>query len=408
MTRTEATSQQAGERDVQRFHDALGPFVVAVETTRMPMLFTNAEAPGQPIIFANDSFVALLGYAREELLGRDFDFFFAAPDAADRDGCVAAAIRDESGTPPEVECRRKDGHVFPATMYISPVRDKADTIIQYFSSFVDVSACNEHKRTLARLLSLQTELTQLNRVSAMGSMAATLAHELNQPLTAIANYASGCRMLLAGGTTDPAEIGKDLTAIEDGAIRAGAIISRLRGLSQGQPPRRDAFDLNDAIREAVELVQAGSCKGVAVECDLEGAMPVEADEVQIQQVIINLVRNGCEAAAGGSDARVIVSTSVERRKAVVSVDDTGPGLSAERSLDLFEWANSTKPDGMGVGLSISRTIVEAHAGTIWHAADNGGRTRFRFSLPMGHPAARGPDAGGRRSAGDDRRRLPAA
>jgi two-component system, LuxR family, sensor kinase FixL len=406
MAISEASRQQVDEREVQRFHDALGPFVVAVETTRMPMLFTNAEAPGHPIVFANDSFVALMGYEREEVLGRDFDFFFARPDAAGRDGCIAAAIQGESGAPPEVECRRKDGQVFPATMYISPVCDRAGTVIQYFSSFVDVSASNEHKRTLARLLSLQTELTHFNRVSVMGTMAATLAHELNQPLTAIANYASGCRMLLAAGTIDPAEIGKDLTAIEDGAIRAGAIISRMRSLGRGEPPRRESFDLNDAIREAVELVHVGSCRGVAIECDLDGAMPVEADQVQIQQVIINLVRNGCEAAAEYPDARVIVSTRVERRKAIVSVDDTGPGISAERSLDLFEWANSTKPGGMGVGLSISRTIVEAHEGTMWHAP--GGRTRFRFSLPLANLAVRRPDARGRRSARNDRRRLPGA
>src|SRR5688572_81429 len=121
MARSEATRQQADEREVQRFHDALGPFVVAVETTRMPMLFTNAEVPGHPIVFANDSFVALMGYAREEVMGRDFGFFFARPDLDHRDECIAAAVQDESGSPPEVECRRKDGHVFPATMYISPV-----------------------------------------------------------------------------------------------------------------------------------------------------------------------------------------------------------------------------------------------------------------------------------------------
>lgn len=380
MAKAEDTEQEFAEREVRRFHDALGPFVVAAETTRMPMLFTNAEAPGQPIIFANDSFIALMGYDREELLGEDFDFFFAEPGTADAQERIDAAIQDEAGTP--VQCRRKDGRVFPAAMYISPVHDKAGKLVQYFSSFIDLTVHYEYERTLARLLSLQTELTRLSRASAMGTMAAMLAHELNQPLTAIANYASGCRMLLAAGTIDPAEIGKDLTAMEDGAIRAGTIISRLRNLSRGEPPKREAFDLNDAIREAVELVHIGSCQGVTVECDLNGAMAVEADQVQIQQVIINLVRNGCQAAAGRPDARVTLTTQVEGCRAIVSVDDTGPGISAERSLNLFEWANSAKPDGMGVGLSISRTIVEAHEGTIWLATGNEGRTRFRFSVPL--------------------------
>jgi two-component system sensor kinase FixL len=386
-TLKEAT-QDVAEQEVKRFLDALGPFVVAAETTRMPMLFTNAEEPNYPIIFANDSFVALMGYEREELLAQDCDFFFAPSSSSDGRKRVEVASRNETDTPIEVECRRKDGRVFPAAMYISPVRDRGGGIVQYFSSFIDLTARNEHELALARLLSLQTKLIQLNRVSAMGTMAATLAHELNQPLTSIANYAAGCRLLLAAGTPRVADLAKDLTAIEDGAIRAGAIIGRMRNMSRGGSPKRESFDLNDAVRESVELVLVGSCQGVVIESDVDGLIMVEADRIQIQQVVINLVNNGCEAAAGRPNARVTLTTRVEGNLAIVSVDDTGPGISAGRSLDLFEWTNSAKPNGMGVGLSISRSIVEAHEGTIWLAPRNEGRTRFCFSVPLAGDAVR--------------------
>jgi two-component system sensor kinase FixL len=374
--------QQAAEREVERFQDALGPFVVAAETTRMPMLFANAEVPGFPIIFVNDSFVALIGYAREELLGRDFDFFFAGWGSAEEEGHMETATRGDGGAHVEVDCRRRDGSLFPAAVYVSPVRDHGGRIVHYFSSFVDLTAHHQHKLALGRLLSLQADMIHLGRVSAMGTMATTLAHELNQPLTAITNYAAACRMLMAAGKADLADIAKDLTGIEQGAIRAGAIISRLRNMTLGKPSKRESFDLHDAIRESLELVRVGSCEGVAIESDFEGVRMIEGDRVQIQQVMVNLVKNGCEAAAGHQDARVSLTTHVEHGKAIVCVDNNGGGVSAERTIDLFAWASSDKPDGMGVGLSISRTIVEAHDGEIWLASDGDSGTRFCFSLPI--------------------------
>jgi PAS domain S-box-containing protein len=387
LAQSKESKQQAAEQEVERFQEALGPFVVAAETTRMAMLFTDAAMPNWPIIFANDSFVALMGYAREEILGRDFDFFFAVAGDADVRNRVESAAADGAGAPLEVECRRKDGHVFLASLYICPVRDEGGKIVQYFSSLVDLTVYAERKIALSRVLSLQTELIHLSRVSAMGSMAATLGHELNQPLTAIANHAAGCRLLLAAGAPSASAIEADLRAIEKCAMRAGAIIGRLRNMTRGGPSRRESFDLNDAVRESVELVRAGACQGVRIEADVDGVVMIDADRVQIQQVVLNLVRNGCEAAAGLPDARVTLSTKVEGDQAVVSVDDTGLGITAEQSAGLFEWSNSAKPEGMGVGLSISRTIVEDHKGAIWLERRSKDRTRFRFSVPLVSEAA---------------------
>jgi PAS domain S-box-containing protein len=380
-SRSGKRTQKVAEEQVECFQNALGPFVVAVETTRMPMLFTNALAPDHPIIFANDSFILLTGYDRQELLASKVDSIFAKGDDAKERDRVEAAIR-ESSTPLGVECRRKDGSVFLADVYINPVCDDDGKVVQHFWSFVDLTVHNERRLALERELSLQRELIHVSRLSAMGTMAATLAHEVNQPLTAIANYAAGCRMLLARDAVDAEEIRADLTAIEESAARAGAIIRQLRNMTQRKAPSRETFDLNDAVRESVELLRVGSNEGVPIEIEARGVLPVEADRVQIQQVVINLVRNGCEAAAGLPDGHVAVDTCVDGGQAIVTIEDNGRGIDAGYSADLFEEAISTKPGGMGMGLSISRTIVDAHEGRIWLAGRTNGRTRFRFSVPL--------------------------
>lgn len=399
MTGSSDQKQQIAEQVVEDFKAALGPFVVAAETTRMAMIFTNAKEPAHPLIFANDSFLSLMGYSREEVLAQDFDFLLARKGDPDVRARVKAAFRCDSNAPMELECRRKDGQVFLSAIFISPVRDERGDVVQHFSSFVDLTAYHEHRLSLERVLTLQAELIHVSRVGAMGAMATTLAHELNQPLTAIANYAAGCGLLLASDPTDITAMTEDLIHITDCAVRAGAIINRLREMTRGGLPKRESFDLNLAVRESLELVRAGSCEGVCVESEGNGAVMVEGDRVQIQQVIVNLAKNGCEAAAALPDGHVTVKIKTDGDWAVVSVDDTGPGLGSAASANLFEWANSSKPDGMGVGLSISRTIVEAHEGHIWLETGAEGHTQFCFSVPR--VAARS----GRRDA---ERRMPKA
>jgi two-component system sensor kinase FixL len=382
LAHTIDTKQEAAVHEVERFQAALGPFVVAAKATRMPMLFTNAGAPRHPIIFANDSLLALTGFAREELLGRGVDFLFAQGGDRDTHARVEAAMRCEAGTPLEVQCRHKDGRAFPAALCISPVHDENGRVVQHFSCLVDLTAYNEHKLVLEQVLSLQADLLYAGRVSVMGTMATMLGHELNQPLTAISNYAAGARMGLDAEAIDVAALKADLSAMEDCALRAGAIINRLRAMTQGRPTNREFFDLNEAVRESVLLVRAGSCDGARIESETEGVLTIEADRVQIQQVVINLARNGCQAAAESPNGHVIVTTGVEDGRAVVTVDDSGGGVAEEAAADLFTWSASGKPFGMGIGLSISRTIVEAHDGKIWHDEHRKGRTRFQFSVPL--------------------------
>ena len=282
----------------------------------------------------------------------------------------------------EVECRRRDGRLFAAALFMSPVHDERGKVVQHFLSFVDLTTHYEHRIALEKVLSLQAELIHMGRVSAMSTMATTLAHELNQPLTAISNYAAGSRMGLEAGPIDVGALRTNLTAMEDSALRAGAIIGRLRAMTRGGPTKRESFDLNEAVRESVMLVRAGSCDGVRIESETEDVVMIEADRVQIQQVVINLAKNGCEAAAELPNGCVTVTTGVEGDRAVVTVDDNGRGVGAAALTDLFTWSDSAKPNGMGVGLSISQTIVRAHEGEISHVAQGKGRTRFRFSVPL--------------------------
>ena len=381
MAKIGETKQEAAVHEVERFKAALGPFVVAAETTRMPMLFTNAGVARHPIIFANNSLLALTDYAREEMLGQNLDLLFAQAGNAVTNARLEAAMECDAGTI-EVECRRKDGRFFPAALYMSPVQDERGKVVQHFLSLVDLTTYNEHRLALEQVLNLQAELIHVGRVSAMSTMATTLAHELNQPLTAITNCAAGSRMSLEADPFDVEALRTNLTAIEDSALRAGAIISRLRAMTRGGSTKREAFDLNEAVRESVMLVRAGSCDGVRIDSETDGVVMIEADRVQIQQVIVNLAKNGCEAAAEVPNGCVTVTTSVEGDRAVVAVDDSGPGVAATALTDLFTWSDSAKPNGMGVGLSISQAIMQAHDGEICHEAGGAGRTRFRFSMPL--------------------------
>jgi two-component system sensor kinase FixL len=383
--------------------EAAAPFVIAAGAVRTPIIFTDASGDGHPILFANESCDALFGCESGALLGRDLAALMAEPDDPAAQARLRAAFQGDGAAPIEIDCRSKSGRRFAAAISISPVRGESG-VVRHFLSFVDLTEhCEwlskerltlhgDHQRALQRLLACQTELIRVSRVCAMGTMAATLAHELNQPLTAISNYTMACQMLLASGKEREAELAEGLAAIEDNAMRAGAIIRWLRDMTKRGSTKRELFDLNDAIRESVEVVRAAGCDGVRIESESDGALMIEADRVQIQQVVMNLAKNGCEAAAAVEDGRVIVSTTVEADRAIVSVGDTGGGIHPDQSARLFEWTDSAKPDGMGIGLSISRAIVEAHEGDIWLEDGREGRTRFCFSVPRESRPAVSPAA----------------
>jgi two-component system sensor kinase FixL len=238
--------------------------------------------------------------------------------------------------------------------------------------------------TAAHLRDLQAELIHVSRVSAMGAMASTLAHELNQPITAVVNYVQIAHVLLEDPDLETiAEVREALADAASESLRAGQIVRRLRDFVARGEVQKQVEDLPKLIEEACSLGLVGlSEQGIQTRLELDpAATPVLADRVQIEQVLVNLIRNAAEAMAD-SPVRELTISSVRDRSAMVRVTiaDTGPGLAEEVASQLFQAFLSTKTEGMGLGLSICRTIVEAHGGKIWVDTPPGGGTRFHFTL----------------------------
>jgi two-component system, LuxR family, sensor kinase FixL len=255
--------------------------------------------------------------------------------------------------------------------------------VPYFTGFV--RDLTEHQQTQARLQELQSELVHVSRLSAMGEMASALAHELNQPLAAISNYMKGSRRLLAA-SSDPnrSKIEGALDRAAEQAIRAGQIIRRLRDfVSRGESEKR-VESLSKLIEEAGALGLTGAREqGVQLRFNLNPEHDlVLVDRVQIQQVLVNLFRNALEAMTHSPQRELIASNALIADDTIeVVVSDTGSGFHDDVKQNLFQTFFTTKETGMGVGLSISRSIIEAHGGQMWAESNDSGGATFRFTLP---------------------------
>jgi two-component system sensor kinase FixL len=253
---------------------------------------------------------------------------------------------------------------------------------RFFTGFI--RDLTERQQTEARLQDLQAELVHVSRLTAMGEMASALAHELNQPLSAIANYMKGSRRLLEGSPDEHATILREaMDKAAEQALRAGQIIRRLRDfVTRGESERR-VEDVKKLVEEASALALVGAKdRGVRVRFEFDPRTDfVLADKVQIQQVLLNLMRNAIEAMEEAAKRELVVSTaSAPDHMVEISVADTGTGIAPEISAQLFQPFITTKRQGMGVGLSISRTIVEAHGGSIVTRPNPGAGTVFSFTL----------------------------
>jgi two-component system sensor kinase FixL len=326
----------------------------------------------------------LFGWSEQEAIGRNVSILMPEPDRSRHDGYIA---RYRSTSDPHiigigriVTGRRRDGTTFPMHLSIGEMQSDGEP---YFTGFV--RDLTEHQQTQARLQELQSELVHVSRLTAMGEMASALAHEINQPLAAINNYMKGSRRLLAG-STDPniAKIESALDRASEQALRAGQIIRRLRDfVSRGESEKR-VESLSKLIEEAGALGLAGAREqNVQLRFTLDpGADLVLADRVQIQQVLINLFRNALEAMAQSSRRELVVTNArVSDEMIEVEVSDTGSGFQDDVIPNLFQTFFTTKETGMGVGLSISRSIIEAHCGRLVAENNASGGATFRFTLP---------------------------
>jgi two-component system sensor kinase FixL len=281
--------------------------------------------------------------------------------------------------------RRKDGSTFPASLTISPIHDESGLIIGASKILRDLSERHDREQ---RLRDAHSELFHVQRLTELGQLVSALVHEVNQPLAAIGNYASAGRRLMKAGNADATQAA--LQKITEQTDRAHQIIQRLRNFVKKGDSEKRPEDLPAMIQDAVALALVSLAKEqIAFESRVQPeAAQVAADRVQIQQVLFNLLRNAMEAMEHSARRQIVVSAAPSGTGMVeVSVTDTGPGLPAAIRANLFHPFVTTKASGMGVGLSICRSIVESHGGRLWAEDNPGGGTAFRFTLRV-------PDAAG--------------
>jgi len=337
------------------------------------------------ITYVNPAFCEMTGFSAEELVGALPPYPYWNPDDIDRTRELHDKVLD--GQAPhegfELRFRHKDGSLFDALVYEAPLIDAEGQHAGWMGSVLDIT-----ERKAAEELARQQEekLHATSRLITMGEMASTLAHELNQPLAAISSYNTGCLNRLDRGNIDAGELRGALEKLGVQAQRAGRIIRRVHDFVRKREPRLAECDLAELVDDAVAFIEPLAQKrGVRIERQIPGwRPPLMADQVMIEQVLLNLIRNGIEAMSEqpAERRRLTVHVSHSAAEVEVRVIDNGCGMADEVRERLFTPFFSTKPDGMGMGLNICRSIVEFHKGRLWVDANPGGGCIFAFTLPL--------------------------
>jgi two-component system sensor kinase FixL len=372
--RTEMSAREAVERFqavIDNAHDA----IIAIDARGRMETFNKAAQ-------------RIFGYQPDEVLGRNVSMLMSQPYRGEHDGYMrnylTTGVAKIIGTGREVEAQRKDGTVFPIDLSVGEMRvgDQRG----FIGIIRDITGRYEAERQIRQLTA---DMLHISRLSAMGQLSSSIAHELNQPLTAIMNYVEAARQMLAS-TPAPPRVAEFMERATGQAERAGQIIRRLRSFVEKGAVERSEEELSKVIEEASALAAIGTkVDGIRLIFELDrGLPPIRIDKVQIQQVVVNLVRNAIEVLRDADNRVLTVRTKladadrqIDGATQQVEISDTGPGISPDIADQLFKPFVSTKRDGMGIGLSISLSIIGAHGGSLWHEANPGGGTVFKFTLP---------------------------
>jgi two-component system sensor kinase FixL len=376
------TDQKAAQSALQASEDHLRSILSTV-----PDAMIVIDEHGSMLSFSAAA-ERLFGYTQDEVVGRNVSMLMPSPDRERHDGYIARYLQTGErriiGIGRVVFAMRKDGSTFPMELSVGEASGEGQRL---FTGFIrDIS---ERQRTQEQLEELQSELIHVARVSAMGTMASTLAHELNQPITAVANYVEAVRDLLAN--PDPEDLPMIREALQDAAneaMRAGQIVRRLRDFVARGEVEKTVEKLPLLINEAAAFGLMGAAeKSIDARFDLDhDAADVLVDKIQIQQVLVNLIRNAVEAMSDSAERVLTVCSAPDQPGFVrVTVADAGPGVEPQVAAQLFTAFVSTKREGMGLGLSICRTIIEANGGRIWMEPRARGGTEFHFTLMRAEP-----------------------
>ena len=341
------------------------------------------------ILEANDAFLRIVGYDREDLVaGRVRWTDLTAPESRDRTAQALAEL-ENTGThkPFEKEYFRKDGSRVPVLTGAAIFEEGGNEGVAFVVDLTERKQAEaEAREGEQRYREVETALAHANRVATMGQLTASIAHEVSQPIHAVAINAQAASLWLAAQPPDLEEVGKILARIIENSNRAGDVIGRIRALVKKAPLRKDRLEINEVIREVIELTRGEAEKnGVSVRTQLADGLPlIEGDRVQLQQVILNLIVNALQAMSGDGDGarELLISTgTAESDGVLVTVRDSGPGVPPSSLERLFDAFYTTKADGMGMGLSICRSIIEAHGGRLWASENLPRGAVFQFTAP---------------------------
>jgi PAS domain S-box-containing protein len=348
----------------------------------VPALIWRASPDGE-VDFINERLQQFVGIPPEDLWGWNLQCVLHLDDRARFVAEWRAAVKDGRQNEDEVRVRRADGKYCWFLIRNVPLRDETGNIVKWYGTGIEIEDRKRVEEERERLNQLEADLAQLNRISMMSELAASLAHEIRQPIAAAAANATACVRWLQRETPDIDKATWSATRVARDVTTASDIIERVRSLYRRGTAKREPVDVNKIIQEMIVLLRnAANRNSISILTKLDLGLPmIAADRVQLQQVLMNLMLNSIEAMKDTEGELTVISRRTEDGEILIAVSDSGSGLPVDGSEHLFDAFFTTKPQGTGMGLSISRRIIESHGGRLWASANTVRGATFQFTLP---------------------------